>query len=149
MEPDWVRDDHEVALWFAEGRSWEWMISAYRTRYGIETTPRMWTDFQRWYRLGELERSHALIPWQVQRQHRWSYAVMMLRTEWRRRVGIEVSPDMRARLDRWLTQLREDGTVVDYDPETGFHYVSRRPGVDLDLIREPGTNPTRQRGSDR
>ena len=35
--------------------------------------------------------------------------------------------------------MAEGDLVLDYDPSTeeGFGYVARRPGLDLDLIREP------------
>lgn len=39
----------------------------------------------------------------------------------------------------WLERLSLAGVVVHYDPTTerGFWYVPRRPGVDLDVVREP------------
>ncbi len=84
-------------------------------------------------------RKSVLIPWEVRKEHRWSYAVMMLRTLEKRRAGEDVADDMAMRLDRWLAERAGDGTVVHYEPETefGFHYVPRRPGLDADLIRSP------------
>lgn len=79
-----------------------------------------------------------LIPWSVEMQHRWAYPVVMLNAEARRRAGMDVSADLRDRLERWLAKMLVDDTVVDYDPtsEEGFRYVPRVPG-DKDLIRRP------------
>lgn len=79
-----------------------------------------------------------LIPWDVAPQHRWAYPVVMLATEARRRDGDDVPDDLRVRLDRWVTKMLVDDTVVTYDPASaeGFHYVPRTSG-DGDLVRPP------------
>jgi len=80
-----------------------------------------------------------LVPWSIDKAHRWAYPLAMLRAESSRRALRVIEPPMLARLQRWLLQMSRDDTVVHYDPEPGpgFVYVARRPGVDLDLIREP------------
>ena len=80
-----------------------------------------------------------LVPWDIARRHLWDYALMMLRTEERRRAGVAITESMDQRLDRWLLGLETDGTVVAYDRAEGFSYRPRRAGTDTDLILEPST----------
>lgn len=84
-------------------------------------------------------RDDDLIPWQVQKQHRWAYPALMLRAEMRRRAGQDLGADQETRLDRWLSTMRRDGTVVDYDPasDEGFRYLPRSARDEEDLIRRP------------
>lgn len=83
--------------------------------------------------------SDLLLPWpEIRSEHRWAYPLMMLRAEQRRRRGEPVSASVLARLDRWLAMLRNDSTVVAYDPATplGFTLVLRTAD-DTDLVRVP------------
>ena len=135
-----IVDEGEVIRWFEEGRTYAWMAEEYRRRYGIATVPSMWGNFRRRKGLDRrLERNDDLIPWAVEKQHRWAYPLMMLRTEARRRAGMEVADGMLDRLERWLERMSADQTVIHYDAATeeGFAYVPRRPEVDVDLIRVP------------
>jgi hypothetical protein len=116
------------------------MIEQYLTKYNIQTTPSYWGMFRS--REGiprRIVRDDQLIPWHVLEQHRWTYPVMMLRKLARRRADAELSPDDQHALDVWLANLKKDDLVVHYDPETqeGFFYVSRRDGIDTDVIRKP------------
>lgn len=143
-----IVDEGEVIRWFEEGRTYAWMAEQYREKYNIDTVPSMWGNFRRRHGLDRrLERNDDLIPWAVEKQHRWAYPLMMLRTEGRRRAGLPIADSMTGRLDRWLAQMETDNTVVHYDPETeeGFFYVKRRPKSDPDLIRTPPRKTT-QRG---
>lgn len=81
-----------------------------------------------------------LIPWEVSTDHRWAYALSMLRLEGVRRAGRPLSGYESTRLEAWRDNLNEGDLVVHYDARTedGFTYVLRRAGVDGDLIREPG-----------
>jgi hypothetical protein len=55
-----------------------------------------------------------------------------------------------SRLEPWLEKLRQAGAVVHYEADTkqGFFYVPRRPGIDLDLIREPTVKTTLRPAAD-
>lgn len=135
-----IQDVDEVQRWFAEGRSYQWMCEEYERRYNIEVTPNVFGNLRR--RLGlELRpaRDNDLIPWHVRADHRWAYPLAMLRTEARRRAGARLTPTDERRLSTWLKHLRERDLVVHYDPTTaeGFHYVPRRPGIDVDVVRRP------------
>lgn len=135
-----IVDEDEVLRWFEDGRTYAWMAEEYRRRYDIDTVPSMWGNFRRRKGLGRrLERNDDLIPWAVEKRHRWAYPLMMLRTEARRRAGMEVADGMLDRLERWLVRRQAEETVVHYDPATedGFSYVARRADVDADLIRMP------------
>jgi hypothetical protein len=146
-----IVNETEVIRWFEQGRTYAWMVEEYRRRYGIETVPSMWGNFRRRKGLDRrLERNDDLIPWAVERQHRWAYPLQMLRTEARRRSGMEVSPGMAERLDKWLVRMRAEDTVVAYDPNTddGFAYVPRRDDLDRDLIRAPESKTTSRRRVD-
>lgn len=80
----------------------------------------------------------GLTPWAVRGEHRWCYAMTMLRMEGLRRAGAELTARDTERLEVWIANLREGDLVVHYEPDTdhGFVHVPRRPGVDADLIRE-------------
>lgn len=140
-----IVDETEVIRWFEEGKTYAEMAQIYRDKYNIETVPSMWGNFRRRHGLDRrIERNDDLIPWAVEKRHRWAYPLMMLRTEGRRRSGLEVAESMTGRLDRWLETMKKDDTVVHYDPDTddGFFYVPRREGVDKDLIRQPERKTT-------
>lgn len=146
-----IQDEAEVIRWFEEGRTCAWMVEEYRRKYNIETVPSLWGNFRRRRGLQRrIVRDDVLIPWFVKREHRWAYAVMMLRTEARRRAGKPLTGDMEHQLDVWLDNLKADDAVVHYDPDTeeGFFYVPRRPGVDTDIIRKPERVTTQRKAAD-
>lgn len=146
-----IQDEQEVIRWFEEGRTYEWMVEEYRRKYNIETVPSMWGNFRRRRGLQRrIVRDDDLIPWHVKREHRWAYAVMMLRTEGRKRAGKPLSEDMEHQLAVWKENLAADKAVVHYDPDTeeGFFYVPRREGIDTDLIRVPERKTTIRRAAD-
>lgn len=142
-----IQNEQEVLKWFEEGRTYDWMIQTYRDKYNIETSISMWGNFRR--RHG-LDRRTAwdtdLIPWAINAEHRYSYPILMLRKEARRRAGFELSDQQSHEIDAWLAGMEADGTVLHYEPDTeqGWFYVPRRPGIDKDLIRKPDRVTTRK-----
>lgn len=146
-----IQDEQEVIRWFEEGRTYAWMQEEYLRKYHIETVPSMWGNFRRRRGLDRrITRDDDLLPWFVREEHRWAYPARMLRAEGRRRAGMELSKEDARRLPAWKRQLEKAGAVVHYDPDTdeGFHYVPRRPGVDVDLIRVPDHKTTQRRAAD-
>jgi hypothetical protein len=146
-----IVDEGEVIRWFEEGRSYAWMQAEYRRKYDIETVPSMWGNFRRRRGLDRrITRDDDLIPWAVEKRHRWAYPLMMLRAEARSRAGLENSESTQDRLGRWLAKMERDDTVVDYVPATedGFRYLPRDPD-DTDLIRRPHRKTTQRRAADR
>lgn len=135
-----IQNEQEVLRWFEEGKPYSWMVEKYREKYHIDTTVAMWGNFRRSRGLERrMDRSPDLIPWQVNKEHRWAYPLAMLRVEARRRRGEEVREVDESKLTSWKARLAEHDLVVHYDPDTeeGFFLVPRRKGVDKDLIREP------------
>lgn len=201
-----VVDDVELARWFAEARSDEWICQEYERRYNITTSPALWRHLRRvrrylppggadgdavpkdavpkdaapragsrpdrwhptegWAREREAPREDEplprrrvwtpasfrrvfvdrgaeqlsrLFPWEVAPEHRWAEQALMLRLEARRRAGETLVPAELTNLVRWVQVLNDRDLVVHYDPAVpgGFLYVPRRPGIDLDLIRDP------------
>lgn len=88
----------------------------------------------------------ALIPWQIQARHRRLYDHMMLEAESRRRQGKKLAPAKEKQLNAWLARLRDEDAVVHYSPtsEEGWHWVQRRPGIDLDIISMPDLDDERE-----
>lgn len=145
-----IENDQEVNRWFEEGRKYSYMIEQYRTKYRKETTVAYWSK-QRERRGFERRnvRDERLIPWKIEDdRHRYLEDPINLRREARRRAGEPIGKDPEyqakalAELDNWIARLAEEDAVVHYDPDTeqGWFWLPRRPGVDLDLIREPGKN---------
>lgn len=145
-----IVDEQEVIRWFEEGRTYAWMIEEYRRKYNIETVSSMWGNFRRRRGLQRrIVRNDNLIPWAVKPEHRWAYAVQMLRSEARRREGKELREIEWLRLEPWLRGLDEDNVVIHYDPDTdeGFFRVPREKGDD-DIIRRPKSGLTQRRAAD-
>lgn len=135
-----IQDEQEAIRLLESDMTYAEIINFYREKYGIDTTLGLWSRFRA--RRGiprRITRDPKLIPWEVKLEHRHLYPIIQLRAEARRRAGNELSPEDNARLDRWLDRMKEDGTVLHYEPDTddGWFYVPRREGVDLDIIREP------------
>ena len=137
-------NEDEVIRWFAEGRSYVWMGEQYERQYNIRTKISLWGNYRRRNKIPKvLSRLDRAVPWNLQEQHRWTYAAVMLHAAWRERTEADQSFLEQLRLRVWRDQLAADDLVVDYDPasDAGFSYVQRRPGIDLGLIREPGEVP--------
>jgi hypothetical protein len=145
-----IVDEQEVVRWFAEGKTYQEMQRLYLEKYNIETVLSMWGNFRRRRGLSRrINRDDDLIPWNVKIEHRWDYAVAMLRDEARRRRGFELNTDRESRLNSWLRSLEERGVVVHYDPgtEKGFSFVPRENGDD-DVIRRPSVKTTLRKAAD-
>ena len=145
-----IVNEQEVIDWFAEGKKYAWMTEEYRTKYHIETRLSMWGNFRRRRGLARrITRDDDLIPWFVQEQHRWAYAVAMLRAEARARSGMGNSENTDERLANWKRTLQVENAVVHYDPDTedGFYYVPRLPS-DTDIIRQPRFKTTLRKAAD-
>ena len=78
-----------------------------------------------------------LLPWTVRPEHKMQSDARLLRMEMRRRLGKPLTQRDLTWLTNWKTSLNEEGAVVNYTPELGFHWIERREGVDTDLIRKP------------
>jgi len=119
-----------------------WITQEYERLYNLRPTPTALADARnRWWSAAPYERRASLVPWEVRREHRWSYALLMLGLEERRRAGGDASLTERdrARLEAWLDWMRARDVVLDYDPtsEAGLRCVPRRPGLDFDILRDP------------
>lgn len=132
--------EDEIDRWIEEGRTYRWMADEYMRKYNLDVSPSLFSSYR--YRKGlgrKISRDEELIPWVVERQHRWEYPLAMLRVEGRRREGRPLRESDARKVDSWKRDMQERGVVVHYDPltEAGFYYVPKRPGVDNDLIRVP------------
>lgn len=146
-----IQSEQEVIRWLEEGKTYQWMADEYMRRYNLEVTPTMFSNFRARRGLSRrFTRNDDLIPWEVKREHRWSFALAMLRVEARRRSGREIREVDAKRLASWKRSLEEQDAVVHYEPDTeeGWFYVPRRKGIDLDLIREPERKTTRRSSMD-
>lgn len=146
-----IVDEGEVTRWIEEGQTYAWMVEEYARKYNLQVSPSMFSNFR--HRRGLSRRSarnDELIPWHVEKQHRWRYPLAMLRYEARRRAGMDIEPERLEALESWLDHLREEGVVVHYDPDTedGFFYVPPREGIDTDLIRVPERKTTSRRSTE-
>lgn len=141
-----IQDESEVLRWFDEGRTYAWMVATYREKYAIETTVAMWGNFRRRRGLDRrITWDDELVPWVVELRHRYDYPALMVRKEARRRAGFDMTGDQHHEIDTWLAGMRSAGTVLHYDPSTGWNYVPRRAGIDRDIIREPDPGTARRR----
>ncbi|MEU7030036.1 hypothetical protein AB0A60_25565 [Streptomyces sp. NPDC046275] len=134
-----IQDKSEVLRWFAEERTYAWMVEQYKTKYNIETTEPMWAAFRRRNGIDRRNtRSDDLLPWKLKEEHRHLYPAMMLRSEGRLRAGKAVAAEKLKKLQTWKAKLQEENLVVHYDPDTeeGFFLIPREP-QDTDLIRTP------------
>ena len=134
-----IVNEQEVLRWFAEGKTYQWMVEEYRRKYDVETNASMWGNFR--HRRGLTRRktqNDDLIPWKLRDEHRFAYPALMLRLEARRREGKTIRAVDQGRLTNWLQRLDDDGVVVAYDPDDdeGFSYVPR-DDQDTDIVRQP------------
>lgn len=139
--PKKIQCEDEIARWFNDGKTFSWMQQRYREKYGIETTQTLFQQFCR--RRGyprRTARNIYLIPWKIDQKHWKDYTLRMLRCEAKEREGFKLGHQESVRLRCWRERMMASPGVIDYTPERGFVIVPRRPGVDLDLIRVPGSN---------
>jgi hypothetical protein len=145
-----IVDEQEVRRWFAEGRTYAWMVAEYQRKYQLIVVGSMFGNFRRRRGLERrIVRDDELIPWHVLEQHRHAYPVQMLRAEARRRSGRPLREADQKRLPAWLDRLRREDLVVHYDAasEDGFSLVPRLPADD-DIIRRPPSKTTLRPAAD-
>lgn len=139
-----IVDEAEVMRWFEEGRTYQWMTDEYLRKYNVEVNPSMWASWRRRRGLKRrIVRNDDLIPWAVNEEHRWNYAVQMLRLEGRLREDEPLSEIQAQRLKAWKEMLSQANAVVHYDPDTedGFHFIPRE-ATDDDIVRRPAHKTT-------
>lgn len=135
-----IESEQEVVQWYLEGLTFRHMVEEHERIYGI--APSL-AAFQSVIRRRDLPprslRNNPLIPWRVRREHQRKWTHTQLRNEGRRRAGLPVAPADMVELERWKLGLEKAGAVVDYrrNTEDGYFLVTRREGIDNDLIREP------------
>lgn len=150
MSESKLRNRDEFIRWYeVENRTYRWIVEKYREKYNIDISYGTVSDWRSQLGLKKRQvRNPELIPWAVQREHRFAYHLNMLRAEARRRAGEKVADGTLKKLNSWKAMLAEEDAVVHYDAETdqGWWLVPRRHGIDKDLIRVPEV-ADRPRGS--
>lgn len=144
-----LQNRDEFIRWYADGKTYAWIIDAYAEKYGITIGNGTISNWRAQLGLEKRQvRDADLIPWAVNEEHRRHHILQMLRVEARRRNGQPNPDEQMKRLEGFLQNLAEQDAVAHYDPDTkqGWWLVKRRQGVDTDIIRVPET-PTRTRGS--
>lgn len=146
-----IMDEQEVVRWLEEGRTYRWMSETYLTKYNLQVSPSMFSEYRSTHGLERRKvRDTQLIPWAVREEHRWDAILSNLRVEARVRAG--TNPDAldyvrRTNWEAFKRELMATNTVVHYDPDTeqGFFFVPREEQDD-DIIRRP---PKAKRGRGR
>lgn len=132
--------EDEIKTWFAESRSFAWMVEEYKRLTGTDTHESLWSNYgkRRGLMQPQPKAPDSLLPWSIKDQHRWHHCLMMLRAESRKRRGLSVREMDLARLDAFHAHLKAANVVVAYDPESeeGFMYVPREAS-DRDIVRAP------------
>lgn len=84
--------------------------------------------FQRHGLSKEGNRYKDAIPWRVKVLHAKAYPVRMLRLMGRQIQGGELNSVEESSLERWLESMKENSTIVGYDPESdlGFYYIDKK-----------------------
>lgn len=134
-----IVDEEEALRWYWEGVSYSEFVERYLDLYGVQTTESMWSSWRRRKRLPRRAvRDDELIPWAVERRHRYATELALLRLEAQRRAGKRLPEAREQYVRNWLLRLAEEDVVVTYDPHTpdGFYYVPRLP-EDQDIVRQP------------
>lgn len=123
-----IHDEAEVVRWFEEGRTHAWMVTEHERKYHVRLTPSAFSNFRvRKGLVRRIAREPGLIPWEIQRKHRWAYPLSMLRVEARRRGGFKLRAPDAQRLEAWKRGVDADGVVVHYDPDTD--HITRQTRV--------------------
>lgn len=140
-----IEHERQIVDWINEGRPYREIVKLYEMAFNVRLSMSTINNVRK--RNGIMPRIHRddrLVPWEVAPQHRNSIDLVGLRAEGRLRAGLTVNDQTLETHRAWRRRLDGSGLVVDYDPEVGFSWVERRPGKDLDLIREPRTRQGRR-----
>jgi hypothetical protein len=143
-----IVNENELMRWFDQGKTHQEMADAYLEKYNLEVGRTMFANFARRRGLDRRQtRDDKLIPWEVKMEHRYAHSILMLRIEARRRAGFEIGERQEHAVKMFKQGLAEDGAVIHYEPDTeqGWFRVPPRPGIDLDLIREPDRATTKMK----
>lgn len=138
VRPSIIENEKQIVDWLNEGRPYREIVDLYDLAFNVRLSLSTITNVRK--RNGmppRINRDDRLIPWAVRPEHSNRMDLVGLRAESRMRAGLTLNSQTMANWRRWRKDLDESGKVVDYDPDSGFSWVPRRPGIDLDLIREP------------
>lgn len=126
----------EIGAWLRAGYNYEQIVKLYGRR-GVATSvaavSRVASDHG--LILGSSLYIHGWVLFEVEPEHVETETFRAIRHLLRARGGEGLSNTERRELSEW--DLKRAGRVVDYDPETGWTFVTRRPGVDNDWFRVP------------
>lgn len=99
---------------------------------------------QAWRKRNAQESKHGReivysMPWRIRPEHSSLEAARAIRWQARVDAGLPVSPEDLDRLARVKRHLGAVDGVFHYEPDTpqGWFIVSRRPGVDTGIVRNP------------
>lgn len=136
--PTLISNEKQIVEWIAEGRPYREIVELYNMAFGRRLSQSTINNVRKRNDMpGRIHRDDRLIPWAVAPEHRDRMDLVMLRTEGRLRAGLDVVETRWVDHQSWRRDLDASGMVIHYDREDGFTWVPRRPGIDLDLIREP------------
>jgi len=137
--PSKIVDRAEIRRWISEGKTYRWMVDTYRSKYHLDVSRTMFSNFRRDQDLPPRQSPSLpqVIPWDVREEHRSRGWDLHLHTASRLLDGLTVKPADRSAFSSWWKSMQRRNLVVDYDPETGYVGVPRRDGIDAGYIREP------------
>ena len=136
--PTLISNEQQIVEWIAEGRPYREIVDLYEMAFGRRLSQSTINNVRKRNDMpGRNHRDDRLIPWAVAPEHRDRMDLVMLRTEGRLRAGLPVIKERYDQLRTWRRDLEDVDMVIHYEPDDGFTWVPRRPGVDRDLIREP------------
>lgn len=143
-----IVNENELLRWFDQGKTHQEMADLYLEKYNVEVGRTMFANFARRRGLDRRQtRDDKLIPWEVKPEHRYAHSILMLRAIARKRAGFDLTEQAEHATKMFKQGLEEDGAVIHYEPdaEQGWFRVAPRPGIDLDLIREPDRPTTKMK----
>ena len=123
--------DSTLAKWRQEGLTYKQMAERVEEQTGEKVPPATIGAALSRAGLTERVRYDDVIPWpKIKTEHNHHYALYCLRLAARRKHGLEMTDEQKARLDSWLARLKEERAIVvyRYDSPDGFYYVPRRKG---------------------
>ena len=127
--PTLVPDKNTLIRWAEEGLTHQQMADRVLETTGVRVTRTAISAAMVRYGLAaDGKRYKDMIPWRVKVLHAKAYPVRMLRLLGRRFDGGELNDIENQALDRWLETMKENRTVVAYDPESdaGFFYIDKK-----------------------
>jgi len=123
-----------------QGLNGQEIVDTLLSDYGIEFTRAGVSKWKLAHNMPTRVRSENrrnLVPWRVLVEHQQDRLLKFLLTEANLRDRKEIGTAHRYRHQAVLEQLENEGTVVYYDQDNGFHRVQPRPGIDEDFIYDP------------